>query len=135
LIQTIDREYELPIKILELNPRHPLLHNLNNMLANHGDDALIDAVVEQVFETALLQDGIHPDPAAMASRLTLLMQAATGSTTAELDFSDTLSVQEPPPAPEMPDMPGMNFGPDIVDADFVDIDDNIAEEDEENKDK
>jgi molecular chaperone HtpG len=74
----LDREFELPVKTLELNPRHPLIHNLSTMLATTPDNPLVDAVVEQVFETALLQDGIHPDPASMAQRLYMLMQAATG---------------------------------------------------------
>ncbi len=74
----MERDYELPVKILELNPRHPLLHNLSGMIAHEPQNTLIDTVVEQVFETALLQDGIHPDPAAMAERLYALMQAATG---------------------------------------------------------
>ena len=74
----MDRDYELPVKILELNPRHPLLRNLSGMIARTPENPLIDSVVEQVFETALLQDGIHPDPAAMAARLYELMQAATG---------------------------------------------------------
>ena len=78
LNRLLDREYELPVKTLELNPRHPLLHNLSEMLSEQADNPLIDAVIEQVFETALLQDGIHPDPAAMADRLVMLMQAATG---------------------------------------------------------
>ncbi|MBE0688804.1 MAG: molecular chaperone HtpG, partial [Anaerolineae bacterium] len=73
----LDRDFELPVKILELNPRHPLVHNLSDMIASQPDNPLIDMVVEQVFETALLQDGIHPDPAGMAERLTQIMQAAT----------------------------------------------------------
>ncbi len=73
----LDREYELPIKTLEINPRHPLMHNLSAKLAAAPDDPLVTAVIEQVFETALLQDGIHPDPASMAERLVMLMQAAT----------------------------------------------------------
>ena len=73
----MDRDYELPVKILELNPRHPLLRNLSGMVASTPENPLIDTVVEQVFETALLQDGIHPDPAGMAARLYALMQAAT----------------------------------------------------------
>ncbi|MFQ3567521.1 MAG: molecular chaperone HtpG [Aggregatilineales bacterium] len=81
LNRLLDREYELPVKTLELNPRHPLLHNLSEMLAEQADNPLIDAVIEQIFETALLQDGIHPDPAAMADRLVMLMQAATGGAT------------------------------------------------------
>jgi hypothetical protein len=55
------------------------MHNLSSMVSSAPDNPLINLVVEQVFETALLQDGIHPDPAAMASRLTLLMEAATGT--------------------------------------------------------
>ncbi len=73
----LDKEYELPVKILELNPRHSLMHNLSGMVVNNPENPLVRAVVEQVFETALLQDGIHPDPAGMADRLTLLMEAAT----------------------------------------------------------
>jgi molecular chaperone HtpG len=82
----IDKDYELPVKSLELNPRHPLLHNLSNLLAQNNENPLVDVVIEQVFETALLQEGIHPDPASMAERLTALMQAATGSADS-VDFS------------------------------------------------
>jgi molecular chaperone HtpG len=74
----LDRDYELPVKTLELNPRHPLLHNLSALLEAAPDNPLIDVAIEQLFETALLQDGIHPNPAAMAERLHLLLQAATG---------------------------------------------------------
>jgi hypothetical protein len=45
-------------------------------------------VIEQIFETALLQDGIHPDPSAMANRLIMLMQAATGTPADALAFED-----------------------------------------------
>lgn len=73
----LDRDYELPVKMLELNPRHPLIRNLSGMLAHDQTNPLIDVVVEQVFETALLQEGLHPDPASMAARMYQLMQAAT----------------------------------------------------------
>lgn len=73
----LDREYELPVKILELNLRHPLLHNLSGIIAGEPENPLIDMVIEQVFEGALLQEGIHPDPASMAERMTRIMQAAT----------------------------------------------------------
>ncbi|MEM9951668.1 MAG: molecular chaperone HtpG [Chloroflexota bacterium] len=96
----LDKDYQLPVKALELNPRHPLLHNVTNLLQGNGDNPLIDVVIEQVFETALLQDGIHPDPAAMADRLTALMQAATGSSDG-VDFSRVAPIrQEPAPTVE-----------------------------------
>ncbi|MDX2074830.1 MAG: molecular chaperone HtpG [bacterium] len=83
----LDKDYELPIKTLELNPRHALLHNLTGLMGE-GKSGLVDAIIEQVFETALLQDGIHPDPSAMANRLIMLMQAATGTPTDSLKFDD-----------------------------------------------
>jgi molecular chaperone HtpG len=96
----LDKDYELPVKALELNPRHPLLHNVTNLLQGDSDNPLIDIVIEQVFENALLQDGIHPDPASMADRLTALMQAATGSSDG-VDFSRVAPVrQKPEPQPE-----------------------------------
>ena len=124
----LDKDYELPVKALELNPRHPLMHNLSGMIANNGDAGLIDTVVEQVFETALLQDGIHPDPSSMAERLTLLMQAATGSASADLDFADVKTViSEPAPA----ETPQIDLGDlDISDADFEPVDDASAAKDE-----
>jgi HSP90 family molecular chaperone len=77
LNRLFDREYELPVKTLELNASHPLLHNLSSMIATQPDNPLLDMIIDQVFETALLQDGIHPDPASMAARLTDIMKAAT----------------------------------------------------------
>jgi molecular chaperone HtpG len=91
----LDREFELPVKTLELNPRHPLIHNLSAMIANAPGNPLIDAVVAQVFETALLQDGIHPDPAAMAQQLYLIMQAATASA---VSAEGVANVTEPAPS-------------------------------------
>lgn len=85
----LDRDYEMPVKALEINSRHPLLHNLSTMLSNQADNPMIDVVVLQLFETALLQEGLHPDPASMAERMTLLMQAATGSAPESLSFPST----------------------------------------------
>ena len=105
----LDKDYELPVKALELNPRHPLMHNLSGLISDGGDPDLIDAVVEQVFETALLQDGIHPDPSSMAARLTLLMQAATGSASADLAFADVRTVISEPAIDETPQIDLSDF--------------------------
>jgi molecular chaperone HtpG len=88
----LNRDYDLPVKILEINPRHPLLHNLSNLLGS-TPTPLVDVVIEQVFETALLQEGLHPDPASMASRLTKLMQAATGTPADALDLQSEVSAE------------------------------------------
>lgn len=75
--QMLDREYEVPRKILEINPHHPLMHNLANLLPQDSNATLAEAIIEQVFENALLLDGLHPNPAEMVARIQILMEAAT----------------------------------------------------------
>jgi molecular chaperone HtpG len=69
----LDKEFTAPKRILELNPRHPLIHNL----AAFGDTPMFDVVAQQILDTALLQEGIHPNPSDMVPRLQALMEAAT----------------------------------------------------------
>ena len=125
----LDQDFQLPVRALELNLRHPLMLNLGNLVADGDDAALIDAVVEQVFETALLQDGLHPDPSGMAARLTLLMQAATGSASADLDFARVRTVISEPTVVETPQIDLGDL--DIGDAEFEPVADDAEESDEE----
>ncbi len=69
----MDRDYEVPKKVLELNPRHPILARLSQLPA---DDALVASVIEQIYESALLIEGLHPDPASMLPRIQQLIEAA-----------------------------------------------------------
>jgi HSP90 family molecular chaperone len=69
----LGKEFEVPKKILELNPSHPILKNLLS-LAPESD--LQKLIVEQIYDSALLVEGLHPDPTSMASRIQELMQAA-----------------------------------------------------------
>jgi molecular chaperone HtpG len=68
----LNRDYEAPKKILELNPRHPILLNLSSLPAG---DPLNSLVIEQIYEDALLIEGLHPDPASMIARIQKLMEA------------------------------------------------------------
>lgn len=72
----LDREYEVPQKILELNPHHPIIFNLGQRLADGGE--LVETTIEQVYENALLLDGLHPNPADMVERIQRLMELALG---------------------------------------------------------
>ncbi|MCQ3936490.1 MAG: molecular chaperone HtpG [Chloroflexi bacterium] len=69
----LGREYEVPKKVLELNPSHVILKNL---LALNGDAGLQNAVIEQIFESALLVEGLHPDPSSMVPRIQQIIEAA-----------------------------------------------------------
>ncbi|MCZ7546809.1 MAG: hypothetical protein M5R40_26295 [Anaerolineae bacterium] len=74
----LERDNEVPKKIMELNPRHTLIRNLAGMLSAAPDAPLINAVIEQLYESALLVDGLHPDPASKAPRIQALMESDDG---------------------------------------------------------
>jgi molecular chaperone HtpG len=69
----LNKEFEVPKKVLEINPRHPLMASLS---ALPTDDPRAALVIEQLYEDALLIEGIHPDPAAMIGRIQELMAKA-----------------------------------------------------------
>ncbi|MBI5965992.1 MAG: molecular chaperone HtpG [Chloroflexi bacterium] len=69
----LGKEYEIPKKILELNPSHGILKKL---LKLESDSALQDIIIEQIYDSALLIEGLHPDPSSMASRVQQIMEAA-----------------------------------------------------------
>ena len=69
----LGKEYEVPKKILELNPSHPILKNLLKLDVN---SELGNAVIEQIYDSALLVEGLHPDPSSLAPRIQQIMEAA-----------------------------------------------------------
>jgi molecular chaperone HtpG len=69
----LNRDFEVPKKVLELNPRHPILTGLSQL---PDDSPLSSIFIEQIYENALLIEGLHPDPASMIDRIQKLMEAA-----------------------------------------------------------
>jgi molecular chaperone HtpG len=69
----LNRDFEVPKKVLELNPRHPILVGLNGLASEDPRNPLL---IEQIYEDALLIEGLHPDPASMIQRIQKLMEAA-----------------------------------------------------------
>src|SRR5215211_4680408 len=69
----LGKEYEVPKKILELNPSHAILKNLLNL--ESGSD-LQTAIIEQIYDSALLVEGLHPDPSSIAPRVQQIIEAA-----------------------------------------------------------
>ena len=69
----LGKEYEIPKKILELNPLHNILKNL---LKLESGSELQTAIIEQIYDSALLVEGLHPDPSSMVSRVQQIMDAA-----------------------------------------------------------
>jgi molecular chaperone HtpG len=71
-----EQSYEAPKKMLEVNRNHPLIINLGQMLAQTPDNTLVDTTIEQLFNNALLLDGVYPNPADMVEHIQTLMEAA-----------------------------------------------------------
>jgi len=69
----LGKDYEIPKKILELNPSHNILKNL---LKLESGSELQTVIIEQIYDSALLVEGLHPDPSSMVSRVQQIMDAA-----------------------------------------------------------
>jgi len=73
VMRLLNQEFETPKKVLELNPHHPILQRLN---ALPEPSPLAGLIIDQIYEDALLIEGLHPDPAGMIQRIQKLMEAA-----------------------------------------------------------
>jgi len=71
----LGKEYEVPKKILELNPSHNILKGL---LHSETNSELQNAIIEQIYDSALLVEGLHPDPSSIAERVQQIMEVALG---------------------------------------------------------
>ncbi len=74
-----DENYEVPKKIMEVNRNNALIVNLAQLLAAGLDMQLVDTSIEQLYESALVQEGLHPNPVQMLPRIEELMLLATSS--------------------------------------------------------
>jgi molecular chaperone HtpG len=73
----LNRDYQVAPAVLELNRSHPLIRNLAQLHGVHPDAPLATLIVEQLYDSALVLDGLHPNPAQMVPRIQQLMEAAT----------------------------------------------------------
>ncbi len=72
----LDRNYEVPKRILEVNRHHPLIANLASLASRQPDNPLINLSIEQLYENALVQEGLHPNPGDMLPRIQQLISLA-----------------------------------------------------------
>ncbi len=76
----LGKDYEIPKKILELNPSHNILKNL---LRQEAGSELQTAIIEQIYDSALLVEGLHPDPSSMVARVQQIIEAALAGNSRE----------------------------------------------------
>jgi len=68
----LDQDYEVPKRVLELNRGHAIIQNIARLLKSNL--TLADTLIEQLFDSALLSEGLHPNPADMLPRIQQLME-------------------------------------------------------------
>ncbi|MCD4751747.1 MAG: molecular chaperone HtpG [Anaerolineaceae bacterium] len=71
--EMLNRDFEKPNKVLEVNTSHPLIQKLEQL---PEDDPRSSLIIEQIFEDTLLLEGIHPNPASMIERIQKIMEAS-----------------------------------------------------------
>jgi len=69
----LGKDYEVPKKVLELNPSHTVLKGLLDLAAG---SELQTAIIEQIYDSVLLVEGLHPDPSSIAPRVQQIIEAA-----------------------------------------------------------
>ena len=72
----LNQDYEIPKRILEVNRSHPLVAHLAHLVANQPDSDLINLSIEQLYDSALIQEGLHPNPADILPRIQQLLTLA-----------------------------------------------------------
>ena len=85
LYRFLDQDYKAPKKILELNRNHPLIVNLARLVTDRPDSQLINLGIEQLYDSALIQEGLHPNPADMLPRVQQLLTLATEAAMAKVE--------------------------------------------------
>jgi molecular chaperone HtpG len=85
LYKYLDEEYRVPKRILEVNRQHPLIVNLASLIKETPDDEVINLTIEQLYESALVVEGLHPNPAAMLPRVQHILELAVGRTPTKND--------------------------------------------------
>lgn len=71
-----DQNYQVPKKILEVNRKHPLIRSLAQLTEDQPDSELVKLSIEQLYESALVQEGLHPNPQQMLPRIQEIMLLA-----------------------------------------------------------
>ncbi|MFA7228349.1 MAG: molecular chaperone HtpG [Melioribacteraceae bacterium] len=77
ILRMTNKEMGQPKKIFEVNPDHKLVRNLIKVFKKDANDDFIVNVTEQLFESALLQEGSLDDPHKLIQRLNRTLEQSS----------------------------------------------------------
>lgn len=69
----LQKDMDAPLKILEINPHHPIILNLSKI---EGINPIRELVIEQLYENALLAEGIQLNSSSYVKRVNKIIEAA-----------------------------------------------------------
>ena len=69
----LQKEFDSPQKILEINPNHPIIIELAGI---KGINPVRDLVIEQLYENALIAEGVQPNSADLVKRVNKIIEVA-----------------------------------------------------------
>ena len=72
----LNEDYEIPKKIVEINRNHPLIVDLAHLTEEKPDAPVVKLSIEQLYDSALMQEGLLPNPADMLPRIQELIEIA-----------------------------------------------------------
>jgi molecular chaperone HtpG len=72
----LEQEYKAPKKIFEINRDHRIIQDLALLIEVEPTSELINLTIEQLYDNALIIDGLHPNPASILPRVQQLMELA-----------------------------------------------------------
>jgi len=77
MMKMMQQEMPAAKKVLEVNPRHPIIRNLSGMMIANADNPLINSAIRQLYEGALLLEGDLSSTTGFVQRMNELIEAAT----------------------------------------------------------
>jgi len=77
VMSMMDKNFHMAKRVLEINKDNALIRNLAKINRESPDSPLIPDCCEQLLESAMLMEGIMPDPAKMVPRIHKIMEEAS----------------------------------------------------------
>ena len=77
LMKMVSPDYQAGPKIFEINPKHPLIKNLAEILESGENSDIVEQCCQQLFDNALIMDDLISNPREMIPRLNEMMQKTT----------------------------------------------------------
>ena len=77
MMKMVNEEYQISKRNLEVNLKHPILHNLAKLAEENPKSEFFGQAVEQLFRSAMLVEGLLDNPTELLPDLYDFMEAAT----------------------------------------------------------